>query len=122
MNECTKILIVETDKIIRAGISAYISEKRPNWLVHEAENGYEAMEVADQESISFFTIDYYLPTISGLDLIIELKRMHTTGKFILFTSPLPDHLKTEIEVLGVKRLDKPISEDTIVSMLKYFES
>lgn len=122
MSECKKILIVEADQIARLGISAYIKEKRPDWQIYEATNGFEAMEVADQESIDFFTIDYYLQTLTGLELILELKRVHTAGKFVLLTTPLPDHLKTEIEVMAVGHFDKPINENIIQSVLAYFES
>lgn len=121
MTDCKKILIVETDQITRRGICSFIKEMRPDWEVHEAENGYEALEIAEQETIDNFTIDYYLPGLTGLELIIELKRMHTRGKIVLLTAPLPNHLKTEIEAISVAHIDKPITEDTIVSALKYFD-
>ena len=120
MTECKKVLIVEVDSIIRATFRTFIMEKRPEWIGREAENGYQALEIVDQELIDFFIIDYHLPGLSGLDLIIELKRMHTPGKFVLLTAPLLDHLKTEIEVMAVEHLDKPITEKSMTAMLEYF--
>jgi len=122
MTECKKVLIVEVDSITRATLRTFIEDKHPEWIVIEVENGYQALEVVDQQSIGFFIIDYHLQGLSGLDLIIELKRMHTPGKFVLLTAPLLDHLKTEIEVMAVEHLDKPITESVMNSMLGYFES
>jgi len=120
--ECKKVMIVEVDHATRSTLRTFIKDKRPDWIVIEAENGYQAMEITDQESIDFFTIDHFLPSLSGLNLIIELKRMHTPGKFVLFTSPLADHLKTEIEVMAVEHLDKPVTEKAMHAMLRHFES
>ncbi len=122
VSECKKIMIVEVDHATRAVLSAYIHEKRANWLVFEAENAYQAIEIAMQETIDFFTIDYYLPCLSGLNLIIELKRIHTPGKFVLLTSPLTDHLKTEIEVMSIEHLDKPVTSKIMNAMLRYFSA
>lgn len=122
MTDCKKVLIVEVDLATRGALSAFIKKQRPDWRVIETENGYQAMEVAIEETIDFFTVDYFLPSLSGLNLIIELKRIHTPGKFVLFTSPLPDHLKTEIESMSVEHIDKPVTEKTMNSMLRYFES
>lgn len=120
--ECKKVLIVEADDITRATLSTFIKGKHPEWQVIEAEDGYQAMEIADQEKIDFFTIDYYLPNLSGLNLVIELKRMHTPGKFVLLTTSLPDHLKTEIEAMAVEHLDKPVTDKMMHSILRYFEA
>ena len=120
--ECKKVLIVEADDITRATLSTFIKGKHPEWQVIEAEDGYRAMEIADQENIDFFTIDYYLPSFSGLNLIIELKRMHTPGKFVLLTTYLPDHLKAEIEVMAVEHVDKPVTEKMMDAVLRYFEA
>jgi len=78
------------------------------------------MEVADQQIIDFFLIDNYLPSLPGLNLIIELKRMHTPGKFVLLTSPLPDHLKAEIEIMTIEHFDKPVFEKVMHSVLNSF--
>lgn len=122
MIECKKVLIVEVDSITRTTLRTFIEAKRPEWIVLEVENGYQALEVVDQQSIDFFTIDYHLPGLSGLNLIIELKRMHTPGKFVLLTAPLLDHLKTEIEIMAVAHLNKPVTEKVMQTMLTYFES
>ena len=122
MTECKKVLIVEVDSITRAILRTFIEGKRPEWIVIEVENGYQALEVVDQQPIDFFIIDYHLPGLCGLNLIIELKRIHTPGKFVLLTAPLLEHLKTEIEVMAVEHLDKPITEKSMNAMLEYFES
>lgn len=119
--EPKKVLIVGIDCTTRSSLSAFIKEKCPDWIIIEAEDGYQAMDITNQENIDFFTVDDYLPGLSGLNLIIELKRVHTPGKFVLFTSPLSEHLKTEIETIAVKHLDKPVTEKTMNSMLRYFE-
>lgn len=122
MLECKKILIVEVDHVIRTTLTTFIKGKHPEWKIIEAENAYQAMDLADSEKIDFFTIDYFLPSLTGLNLIIELKRVHTPGKFVLLTSPLPDHLKTEIEVMAIKHLDKPINQEVMQSIVRYFET
>lgn len=116
------VLIVESDEKIRSELCAYISKERSHWYVFEAENAFQGLEIADKESIDFFIIDHFLPGLLGLNLIIELKRVHMIGKFSLLLVAPTEHLQAEIKAMNVISFMKPITIKEMASIVSIFDS
>lgn len=66
-----KILIVEDDKTIREGLSAYLSEF--GYQVVEAQDGREALANFHQD-INLVILDIQIPFINGLDVLREMRQ------------------------------------------------
>jgi len=93
-----RVMLVDDHEIVRQGIRALI-EAIPEWTVcAEAADGEAALQLAEQVRPEIIVLDLSLPKISGLDVLVELKRI------------LPD-----VEVLVLTMHD---SERTIAQMLR----
>ncbi|HAT4138414.1 TPA: response regulator transcription factor [Clostridium perfringens] len=66
-----KILIVEDDKIIREGISEYLSEF--GYIIIEAKDGIEALSKFNND-INLIILDIQIPYINGLDVLKEIRK------------------------------------------------
>jgi len=62
----TKILIVEDQALIRKGISAMVRSHYPDWEIHEAENGVQAILKAKEVLPDIILMDYRMPIMDGL--------------------------------------------------------
>jgi DNA-binding NarL/FixJ family response regulator len=93
-----RIMLVDDHDVVRQGIRSLL-EAIPEWTVcAEAADGQAALHQAEQTRPDVIVLDISLPKISGLDVLVELKRM------------LPD-----VEILVLTMHD---SEKTIAQMLR----
>jgi DNA-binding LytR/AlgR family response regulator len=70
------ILIVEDDKIQRQNLKKMIQGIDKRLTIYEAEDKDEALKISSDNSIDVFYIDIGLKNSSGLDLAIELRKLH----------------------------------------------
>jgi len=69
-----RLMLVDDHEVVRKGIRALV-ETRPEWaLCAEVGDGMEALKVAKEVQPDLITLDISMPNISGLDLIVQLKR------------------------------------------------
>lgn len=74
-NQSTKVLIVDDSASFRAYLGALLAQYR--YQVLTAGDGREALEVlADHPDTALVITDYHMPRMSGLELILELRRRH----------------------------------------------
>ena len=79
----TKILIVEDQALIRKGISALVKSHYPNWEIHEAENGIQAISKAKEVCPDIILMDYRMPKMDGLTASIIITNNHPETKIIM---------------------------------------
>ena len=65
-----KILVVEDDKMIREGISEYLSEF--GYIITEAKDGREALSKFNND-INLVILDIQIPFINGLDVLRKIR-------------------------------------------------
>ena len=69
-----KIILVDDHEIVRQGVKSLI-ETIPDWTVcAEAADGESAMQAAKELRPDVAVVDISMPSFSGLDLIVELKK------------------------------------------------
>ncbi|MDR0401349.1 MAG: response regulator [Treponema sp.] len=78
----TKILVVDDEKNIRAGIQKILSEEFSGGIVlFEAKNGEDALELAVREKPDILITDIRMPKMDGLELMRRL-RLSSSNKDI----------------------------------------
>jgi len=122
MSKDKTLLIVDDSKVSRMMITAIIKEKHPDINILEAADGDEAISVSSTHNINFFSIDYNMPGINGIDLIIKLKDTFKESKFALLTANIQDATHNKAESAGAVCINKPISESSINKMIEHFYS
>ena len=69
--EVNRILIVEDDKEIREGIEIYL--KSQGYVVFQAGDGIEALEVLEREEIHLAIVDVMMPRMDGITMMIKVR-------------------------------------------------
>ncbi len=67
------ILIVEDDKEIREGVEIYL--KNQGYVVFQAANGKEGLEVVKKEEIHLAIVDIMMPVMDGVSMLMKLRAM-----------------------------------------------
>lgn len=120
MSENKTLMIVDDSKVSRMMILAIVKDKYPDMIVYEVSNGQEALELSEGKSIDFFSVDYNMPGVDGLDLITQLKNNFPDSKFALLTANVQEAIYKKSEKIDVICINKPIGEACIGKMLEYF--
>lgn len=87
MGEMCKVLIVDDEMLIRQGIINYIEwEKEGFYIVGEASNGKEALQMIAEFSPHIVITDIVMPIMDGIDLVREGKKAFPAIEFIVLSS------------------------------------
>lgn len=66
-----RILVVEDDKEIRAGIEIYL--KNQGYEVRQAANGVEGLKAMEQEEFHLAIVDIMMPVMDGVTMLMKLR-------------------------------------------------
>ena len=78
-----RILIVDDDHKVRATISKILKTK--GYQIDEASSGKEAIEKALSNDFDIVLLDLMMPTVSGMDVLVELRKSKPKTKEIMMT-------------------------------------
>lgn len=80
-----RIIIADDHAVIREGIRR-ILETRPEWeICGEAENGQEAVRLAEELNPDAIVMDVSMPTMNGLEATREIARRKANIPVLIFT-------------------------------------
>ncbi len=120
MSGKTTLLIVDDSKVSRIMIRGIVTKKKPGWDLVEAGSSEEALEMAAQADIDFFSIDLNMPGIDGLEMITRLPQKYASTPKVLLTANIQDTIANRASELDATCIHKPITEDSIDQMLEVF--
>lgn len=69
--EAYHILVVEDDKEIRKGIEIYL--KNQGYIVYQASDGMEGLEIIQKEEIHLAIVDVMMPRMDGITMVMRLR-------------------------------------------------
>jgi two-component system NtrC family response regulator len=84
MSTRASILVVDDEPHSRFGISEVLSEEGFNTII--AENGKEALERLKTNSVNLVITDEKMPDLSGMDLLLEIKKIDPNIPVIFVTA------------------------------------
>jgi two-component system, chemotaxis family, chemotaxis protein CheY len=116
------LMIIDDSKVSRMMISAMIKSTHPEIDLLEASNAQEALDICQGKPIDYFSVDFNMPGIDGLELIAKLKAIYPNGKFALLTANIQEAIQQKSLQAGAVCINKPISEASIAKMLEYFDA
>jgi len=99
---------------------AIIADKQPEINIFEAADGMEAIEQSKNINFDYYSVDYNMPKMDGIEFISVMAKKESASKFALLTANIQDATHEKAKKLGAKCFNKPISEACILSMLEYF--
>ena len=123
-----RIMIADDEPLIREGISELIhSFDMDIKVVCQAENGLQAVRLAEKYSPDIIIMDIEMPQLNGLEAIEQIHSTLDTAVFIILSSYDNFRYAQQAIALGVNRyLLKPVNEkelrETIRICIDHFEN
>jgi DNA-binding NtrC family response regulator len=107
-----KVLIVDDERLVRWSLRQKCEEW--GYTVFEAENGAQALEIAQAEAPEVVLLDVRLPDIGGLEVLEKLKATSELGVTIMMTGdPQIDDVKAAIRMGAYDFIGKPLDFDEL---------
>ncbi len=111
------VLIVDDEKWVQDVFKDFC-ELTDAFSVELANDGKEAIEKASNKSYDLITLDLIMPELSGLDVLVEIKKITPHVPIMIITGNATDKLINEAGVLGACRvMYKPIMLESFIAEL-----
>ena len=115
MTDMGSILIVDDEIGPRESLRMIL---KPNYEVHTAANGYEALNFIGREKVDLVTLDLKMPGIPGMDVLREIRKLNNNIEVIIITGY--GTLANAIEAIrfgAVDFISKPFNVTEIISIV-----
>ncbi len=116
-----KFLIVDDSRIMRQMIKQSLeNSQRENYEVIEADNGIDAFNIIESETIDLLLVDWNMPHLNGLDLVRELRNLkkHKKLPIIMITSEAAKYSVIEAVKAGVNDyIIKPVKDSDLLDKI-----
>jgi two-component system, NarL family, response regulator len=97
--ERIRVLTADDHPVLREGIAALLEAQKDMFLVGEAANGREAIELFRKHRPDVTLMDLELPEMSGIDAIAEIRREFPQARILVLTTYKGDvHAARALEV------------------------
>jgi two-component system response regulator ResD len=116
MAQDIKILIVDDEDRIRRLLRMYL--ERENYIIDEASNGEEALELSLNNDYSLILLDLMMPGLDGLEVCRELRKHKTTPVIMLTAKGEESNRVHGFEVGTDDYIIKPFSPREVVLRVK----
>lgn len=100
-------LIVDDEPLARAGIRHLLSQQQQFEITAEADNGTEALRLAQLHQPDIIFLDIQMPGLDGLNVLRQLANKPA----VIFCSAYAEHAVTAFELSAVDYLLKPFSAE-----------
>ena len=100
-------LIVDDEPLARAGIKHLLSSQQQFEIAAEADNGADALLLAEQLQPDIIFLDIQMPGLDGLNVFKQL----ASKPAVIFCSAYAEHAVTAFELSAVDYLLKPFSPE-----------
>ncbi|WP_309119981.1 response regulator [Paenibacillus sp.] len=119
-----KLMIVDDEETIRAGLSQLVGRLLPEWEVtRTCEDGEAALECLEEAAPDLAIIDIRMPVMDGLELSKELERVRPElHKIILSGHEEFTYLQTAMRYGVADYLLKPIQREELVQAVRKVEA
>ena len=81
-----RVLIADDHPVVRAGLASMLATRHEIRVVGEAANGQTALDLLQKFTVDVLLLDLRMPTMSGIDVLRELKRGGLAIRTIMLTS------------------------------------
>ncbi|MCM3324662.1 response regulator transcription factor [Cytobacillus kochii] len=90
-----KVLIVDDHLMVREGLKLLVETSDKYLIIGEAQNGKEAITLTERLNPDVILMDLYMPVMSGLEAIKEIKRVEPKIPIVILTTYNEDKLMAE---------------------------
>ncbi|MEI3610820.1 response regulator transcription factor [Pseudogracilibacillus sp. SO30301A] len=116
MDDNKTVLVVDDEERIRRLIRMYL--ERDNFIVEEAENGREALDLALENNYDVILLDIMMPEMDGIEVCKELRKEKMTPVIMLTAKGEESNRVQGFEVGADDYIVKPFSPREVVLRVK----
>ncbi|HEY4602540.1 MAG TPA: response regulator transcription factor [Cerasibacillus sp.] len=116
MENNAHILVVDDEERIRRLLKMYL--EREDFIIEEAENGQEALELALKKDFDLILLDIMMPEMDGIDVCQELRKEKNTPVIMLTAKGEEANRVQGFEVGADDYIVKPFSPREVVLRVK----
>lgn len=116
MDNKSKILVVDDEERIRRLIRMYL--EREDFLIEEAENGKEALDLALNNEYDLILLDIMMPEMDGIEVCEALRKEKTTPVIMLTAKGEEANRVQGFEVGADDYIVKPFSPREVILRVK----
>ena len=103
-----EILIVDDQRGIRLLLNELF--KKEGFITHLAANGYDALKIAQENTVDCVLLDMKIPGMDGLEILARLKSENPHLPVMMMTAYVEQHMIDTATELGVtKYFSKPFN-------------
>lgn len=99
----SKILIAEDESAIRRVLVKILSEENESYVVHEAEDGAEAIQLIKSTDFDLVLCDIKMPKNDGLDVLMKMKELQPDVPVVMISGH--GDLDTAVETMRMGAFD-----------------
>ncbi len=119
MSEIKNLLVVDDEEDITLSIINYIKKHIPELKTLAAFDGNKALQIIKSTKVDILITDIRMPGASGIDLILELKKINPEAKAIVITAFGSELLKKKSEHAGALHyIEKPFRLSHLCTLVK----
>lgn len=111
-----KVLVVDDEDRIRRLLRMYL--ERENYIIDEADNGYDALELALENNYNVILLDLMMPEMDGIEVCQELRKEKSTPVIMLTAKGEESNRVQGFEVGTDDYIVKPFSPREVVLRVK----
>ena len=113
-----RVLIVDDEEDLTWSISKHLSKDKDKYELTAVNDAKTALEVLSQVPVDLVVSDIRMPEISGLDLLLEIRRKYPSTKVIIMTAYGSSEVQQEANERGCfKYLEKPFEIQELRQMI-----
>jgi signal transduction histidine kinase len=111
------LLLVDDEGIIREDLAEFLRSK--GLLVQTAARGDAALALAREVSFDLAIVDYFLPDMSGLELVEKLRELRSEAEVVILTGhPDMDSAMRAVHLRVHEYLSKPVLPEKLLETLR----
>ncbi|WP_286237317.1 response regulator transcription factor [Neptuniibacter halophilus] len=118
MDPVRSVLVVDDSRLSRMMISKIISTHHSNWLISEAENADQALELCTEQLFDYITLDHNMPGMTGIEAYPQIREIQPDAQIGLFTANVQKSTQEKSESIGLQFIAKPLNEEKVMAFFQ----
>lgn len=116
------LLVVDDSKMSRMMIAKFVGQLRPAWRLLEAASGEEAWAMISENPPDLVSMDVNMPGVDGLQVASQIRIHYPDIKIALCTANVQESMRQSATRRGIHFVPKPITQQSINTMIELFEA
>jgi len=119
MNDRTTILLVDDHEVVRQGVRAFFDVHAEFEVVAEAENGAEAVKLAEEFIPNVVLMDLIMPGMDGVEATRQIKKISPRTQIVVLTSYHEDeHIFPALQAGALSYLLKDVKMEELAEAVR----